>query len=266
MRFPNLPDMTTSESAENTGFDYSFHYRTWHDDSDGHASKMIGFHCDQLKPFLPERGPHAVLDIGCGMGFALLALGELGFADVRGIDLDREQIESCLRRNLRVERVEDTRRYLKEHPQSFDVVLMLDVLEHIPVGEQISTIRAVYGALRPGGRVILQVPNASCMLASRQRYIDYTHHCSFTEHSLRFVLKNAGFENIQIPGQGALRRPPLRLWRGSVRAGFVRWLVRYWWRLALTTELGDFERIEDISLELNLIAAAFRPIQQAGLQ
>jgi SAM-dependent methyltransferase len=254
--------MNTLKSIKTAGFDYSIHYKAWHDDSDEHAARMVVFHCNNLRPFLPTPGPDSVLDIGCGMGFALLALRQLGFTDLRGIDLDIEQVESCRRRGLEVEKVEDTASYLDEHPQTFDLVLMLDVLEHIPMAEQILTMRAVFRAMRPGGRVIVQVPNASALLGCRWRYDDFTHHSTFTERSLTFVLRNAGFENINLPGQGPVRRPPLRMWKRSARAGFRKWLVRYLWRFVLATELGNLERIEDISLEWNLVGTASKPTRR----
>jgi SAM-dependent methyltransferase len=240
-------------------FDYSSFYRQRHDENESHAAAHAAHIRDLLGPFLPPPGAGAVLDIGCGIGCALVALRNWGFTNVQGIDIDREQVKSCQRRRLPVELVEDSTLFLLEHVSEFELILMLDVLEHVPVSEQIPLMRAVCSALDPGGRVILTVPNASSLVATRWRYGDFTHCSTFTEHSLRFVLKNAGFENIQIPGQGPLRRPPLRLWRRSSRVGLMRWLVRYLWRLVLAIEVGDFEQIENISLDLDLIATAFRP-------
>ncbi len=247
-------------------FDYSSFYREHHDESESHAAAHAAHIRSFLGPFLPPPGAGAVLDIGCGIGCALVALRSWGFTNVQGIDINREQVESCKRRGLSVELVEDSTLFLLKHASEYELILMLDVLEHVPVSEQIRLMRAVCSALKPGGRVILTVPNASSLVATRWRYGDFTHCSTFTEHSLRFVLKNAAFENIQIPGQGPLRRPPLRLWRGSSRAAFTRWLVRYLWRLVLTIEVGGFERIEDISVDLNLIATALRPAQQAGAE
>lgn len=243
---------------DDSEFDYSLHYRTWHDESPEHVALMTRFHRDQLGPFLPPRGSGAVLDIGCGMGFALLTLRELGFDNLYGIDSDPEQVKICQRFGLAVEQVADSVSYLESRPKQFRLVLLLDVLEHVPVAEQIRFMRAVYQALEPGGRVILQVPNAASIMAPWQRYIDFTHHCSFTPISLRFVLRNAGFEDIRIPGQGPLHRPPLRLWKRWARTGLRRWLVRYLWRQVLTVEIGHWARIDDIPAELDMRAVAVK--------
>jgi SAM-dependent methyltransferase len=250
--------MSTGPEMDDNVFDYSLHYKTWHDDSPEHVAGMMQFHRDQLEPFLPPPGSSPVLDIGCGMGFALLTLRQLGFSSLYGIDSDAEQVKICERFGLPVEQVADTISYLRSHPEKFKIVLLLDVLEHVPVVDQIRFMRAVYRAMEPGGRVILQVPNAASIMASWQRYIDFTHHTSFTPISLRFVLKNAGFDDINIPGQGPLRRPPLGLWRRSARSALRVWLIRYLWRHVLMVEIGRWARIDDIPSELDMRAVAFK--------
>ena len=253
--------MSTGPDTDDNAYDYSLHYRTFHDESPGHVAGMTVFHTNQLKPFLPPPDSCSVLDIGCGMGFALLTLRHLGFGNLHGIDADPEQVKTCQRFGLPVEQVEDTISFLGSHPEQFKIVLLLDVLEHVPVAEQIRFMRAVYRAMQPGGRVILQVPNAAAIMASWQRYIDFTHHTSFTPISLRFVLRTAGFENIGIPGQGPLRRPSLRLWKKSAREAFRVWLIRYLWRHVLYVEIGHLGRIDEIPVELDMRAVAFKPDQ-----
>ncbi len=237
-------------------YNYSIHYRTWHDESDAHAALMARVHREQLGPFLPECRGTPILEIGCGMGFALLALQGLGYTNARGIDRDAAQVQNCRRRNLPVELVTDAVPYLASLPSAFDLVLLLDVLEHVPCSEQISFMRAVAKSLTPTGRAVLTVPNATSPVASRWRYIDYTHHSSFTEHSLRFVLKNAGFGHIHIPADARRRRPPLRLWRRDGRDALRRWLVRLLWRQVLLAEFGTFERVDEMPTGLNIFAVA----------
>lgn len=239
-------------------YDYSLHYSFYHDDSDEHAAQMAAIHKNQLQPLLPADKNVAVLDIGCGMGFALLALRDMGIKNVMGIDRDPAQVQKCRRRDLSVCLEKDAGAFLAEHPQEFDVVLMLDVLEHVPVNDQIDLVRAVHTGLKSMGRLILTVPNANSLLAARWRYIDFTHHSSFTEKSLHFVLKNAGFDRTQIVGYRPMLRPSLRLWRREARIGLVGWLARHVWRMVLTAEIGPFENMDDISLDLNLTAVALK--------
>jgi len=245
------------EQGIRTRYDYSIYYRAWHDESDAHAASMGEFYRGLLQRYLPDPQGRALLDIGCGMGFALRAMRQYGFDRVLGVDVSPEQIAACKRLGEPGELVDDTRVFLSACRLKFDVVLLLDVLEHVPKVEQIELLAAVYDVLSPGGRILLTVPNATSPLAARWFHNDYTHHSSFTEHSLRFVLANAGFSQIEIPGQGPLRHPPVRFWRRSFWRGFSRWLVHFCWRQVLIAELG-LPSVDFICTELNLFCVAYK--------
>jgi SAM-dependent methyltransferase len=212
-----------------------------------------------LQPFLPAPDSQAVLDIGCGMGFALLTLKDMGFTELRGIDVDADQARCAQKFGLQVEHVQDTFAFLDRHAGQFDIVLMFDVLEHIPVDEQICMMRFVNRALKPGGRVILQVPNATSMMATWQRHIDFTHWTTFTPVSLSFVLRNAGFERIHIPGQGPLRLPRWRLGNQGDGGGLRRWIVEFFWRQVLQVYVGAWVDVAHLPVDLDMRALAFKP-------
>ncbi len=254
----------TAPAASFADLDYGVHYRVWHDESESHAAAMAAWHAECIKDYVPPDRAARCLDVGCGMGFALQGLQSLGFQDISGIDIDRSQIEAAIRRGLPAEQVVDSAAYLQHRPSNYDLVLMFDVLEHIPVSEQIPMLRAIHTALRPGGRIILQVPNANSPLAARWRYIDFTHTSSFTEHSLAFVLANAGFGRISTPIQPdpAFPRIPRRFWRRSLRLNFAnnfrRWLMRSLWRQMCIAELGTGRGADSVSLSLNIVAIAFK--------
>jgi len=237
--------------------DYSLHYRAFHDETPEHAAMMAEYHRKMIQAYLPKASELPVLDIGCGMGFALQALIGVGFPEAIGIDIDRGQIESCRRRGFTAEQISDSAAYLRARPETFELITLLDVLEHVPVAGQIPLMQAVHTALRPGGRVIVQVPNANAALAARWRYIDFTHTSSFTEHSLAFVFRAAGFERFDIPGDGVLGRPPVKLWTRVARQGLRRWLVRWMWRQVLLAHLEGVD-IRTIPIGLNMIGIGYK--------
>jgi len=254
----------TAPPTTATDYDYGVHYRVWHDETDAHAAAMAAWNAEILEQFVPSDRTARCLDIGCGMGFALLGLQRLGFQNVSGVDIDHSQVEAAVRRGLPVEQVVDTPAYLRQRPSEYDLVLMFDVLEHIAVAEQISMLRTVYASLRPGGRIVVQVPNANSPLAARWRYGDFTHTSSFTEHSLAFVLANAGFERVATPMQKdpGFPRFPRRFWRPDLWSGFAanfrRWFMRALWRQMCIAELGTGRGADSVSLSLNIVAIAFK--------
>ena len=237
--------------------DYSIHYQRFHDDSETHAMAMAEWLGIYLKGDLPEDRSSPVLDVGCGFGFALRALRASGFSDLRGIEISRHQAEIARRGGFEVPVVSDSNAYLQEHRGQFGLILLLDVLEHVPMPAQIDLARAIREALRPGGRLIVTVPNANSPLAARWRYIDFTHSSSFTEHSLFFVLSNAGFGNIKMDNTKGMDVFPKRWWRREQRDALRKWLVRYAWLQVFRAELHPSEKLSEICFELNLKAVAF---------
>lgn len=216
---------------------------------------MKSYYLGLFGAHLPAPQGKSLLDVGCGMGFALRAMREFGFDRVHGIDTSSEQIAACQRLGESCELVDDTRAYLSASSSRYDVILLLDVLEHVPVGEQIDLARVLRDVLTPGGTIIISVPNATSPLAARYRYGDFTHYSSFTEHSLQFVLLNAGFSRVEIPGQGPLRRPPLRFWNRNYLQSLRRWIVRFVWRQIVVAELSPTP-VDSICTELNLLCVA----------
>lgn len=87
-------------------------------------------------------GPKTILDLGCGEGYMLRALVDAGVdAELWGIDLSAPAIADARARlgdRAHLE-VRDARE-LVDLGRSFDMVMMLEVLEHIPDPEQMLPI------------------------------------------------------------------------------------------------------------------------------
>ena len=242
-------------------FDYGLQYSEFHEDSDAHFESRVVFEINRLQPLLPAIPVISSLDIGCGRGFTLAAMQRLGIHDVQGIDVDESQISSACSRGLKACRTHSISEYLDATNKQFELIVMMDVLEHVPKNEQVATVRSIYRVLAPGGRLVVQVPNANSIAASRWLYNDFTHICSYTEQSLRPVMLNGGFTKVKIESAGnSADRPslrPSRVFTKSQREQARRWLVRLLWRQVLIAELGDTAR--SLPLELNLLAIADKP-------
>ncbi|HEX8527742.1 class I SAM-dependent methyltransferase [Allosphingosinicella sp.] len=132
-------------------------------------------------------GPGArILEIGCGTGHNLDMLASFGAVDAVEMDeearavatarLGRPAIESSLPSLLGVER------------QAYDLVALLDVLEHVE--EDRAALASIASTLKPGGRILLTVPAFPWMWSAHD---EVNHHKRrYTRKTLRAVIGAAG--------------------------------------------------------------------------
>jgi len=148
---------------------------------------------ETLALHLPAVPGGRVLEIGCGAGDSLRALGELGW-QAEGVDLDPEVARVAAQRGLTV-RVGDVfaPAYAAE---TFDAVAMIHALEHVP--RPLATLAEVRRILRPGGRLVIVTPNADSLghrvLGGSWRGLEPPRHLQvFGPAALRRVARDAGF-------------------------------------------------------------------------
>jgi SAM-dependent methyltransferase len=95
------------------------------------------------------------LEIGCGTGYVLQALVHACGLRATGGDLFAEGLEHARRRVPEAELSQIDARAMA-YEQEFDLVGAFDVLEHID--DDLGVLRALRRAVRPGGFVLLTVP------------------------------------------------------------------------------------------------------------
>jgi SAM-dependent methyltransferase len=106
---------------------------------------------DNLAPSTDRR--RRVLDVGCGTGTMVTHLARYG--RVYGVDMDHEAVGYCYERDLHTV-VQAAAGHLPFPDATFDLVTMLDVLEHIE--DERNTLDEVSRVLRPGGVLTVAVP------------------------------------------------------------------------------------------------------------
>jgi 2-polyprenyl-3-methyl-5-hydroxy-6-metoxy-1,4-benzoquinol methylase len=98
-----------------------------------------------------------VLDAGSGDGAFSIPLLKRGF-DVVSSDLAHPRLMGL--KPTQPLLVECDATYLPFKPGTFDTILFVEVLEHLPDGKaQADCIRGFIGALKPNGRIVLTTPN-----------------------------------------------------------------------------------------------------------
>lgn len=145
-----------------------------------------------LRKWLPTNKDAECLDVACGAGMLLFALRQAGFQNLHGVDYSTEQVS---RARLICEGIEqgDAIAYLINNKKKFDMITAIDIIEHFDKAETFDFVDALFEALKPGGRLIVQTPNADSPLFGAVRYGDLTHEHALTPQSLYRILKAAGF-------------------------------------------------------------------------
>ncbi|MDB6167534.1 MAG: methyltransferase family protein [Verrucomicrobia bacterium] len=239
-------------------WEYSRHYARFHSDTPEHDRNLRLLFENWLRPHLPESRAARILDVGCGRGYALEWLRDLGYTRIAGIDTDAAQVTFAKGRGLDVQRVEDSAEFLRPHSVEYDLVLMMDVLEHLPREDDRRLLQAIRDALTPGGRLLCTTPNANSPLSNHWRYLDYTHETSFTVESIDYLLAHAGLRLVAARPLEFCLRP--RLWflpgRSTLRWWFLR-LSRVQPRLACIGEFG-WKEGRRVALSPNLLSLSVR--------
>ncbi|HEV7806384.1 MAG TPA: methyltransferase domain-containing protein [Solirubrobacteraceae bacterium] len=161
----------------------------------------IAAHAQRL---LPEGG--RVLDLGCASG-GLLALLRPRAGHLAGLELSATAAHAASQVADHVVQgaLEDPG--LPFHPDSFDLVVLADVLEHL--ADPLAALRRAAGWARPGASVLLSVPNvahwAARLTLARGRWpardsgtFDASHLRWFTRDSVATLLADAGLRDPEL--------------------------------------------------------------------
>jgi SAM-dependent methyltransferase len=134
---------------------------------------------------LPPRA--RVLDAGCGSGRNMVDLARWG--TVTGVELSEAAAEAARGRHVG-EVVEGSVLEMPFAPASFDLVVCLDVIEHLQ--DDRAALRELRRVLAPGGALLITVP-AYQWLWSGHDVVNH-HHRRYSRATLRRAAQDAGWE------------------------------------------------------------------------
>jgi 2-polyprenyl-3-methyl-5-hydroxy-6-metoxy-1,4-benzoquinol methylase len=224
----------------------------WNEPSTKSDTVWIKAALGRLRGWLPADLKAKCLDLGCGSGLVLETLRHAGYSDLRGVDIGGQAVDIAREKGFQVAQA-DLCDFLRESNGSFDLITAFDVVEHFGKDEIIEVFTLVRDCLKPGGRFILQTPNASSPLAASIRYGDLTHEWIFNADSLIPILCLVGFNDVRIREitpyvHGVFSAMRWAVWN-LIRTGCALWYV---------AETGS---ARDGVYTRNMIAVAFRPLE-----
>lgn len=138
--------------------------------------------------YVPQNNPgQRILDAGCGTGRLLQLLQSRGAA--AGCDASDLALHYCAKRGVSAFKYDLSSCSLE--PAGFDVITSIDVLYHRGVLDDEAVLRNMYGALKPGGRLILQVPAYEWLRSSHDDAVHTGRR--YTRERVIRMLKACGF-------------------------------------------------------------------------
>lgn len=170
-----------------------------------------------------------ILDFGCGFGQMLKSLKKKGFRNIEGADIDRAAISHLNDLSIAVHDLSEEVDFYETHAAKYDFIIMSHVLEHFPKNEIIIQLRKIKNLLKDGGGLIVMVPNAQANTGCYWAYEDFTHTTLFTSGSLYYVLRSAGYSQVEFldvdctAGNGPLTRMVRKLLLRLYRLNYDFW-------------------------------------------
>ena len=141
------------------------------------------------------------LDVGAGYGFFSNEAQKAKF-NVRALELNSSVRDIFkLLNNFEAENINFDEEFVKINNQKFDIVLLSQVLEHIPL--KLNPIKNIYNTLKPNGICVIAVPHFgstfSILQGKKDMFIDPPEHVNFFSiNGLNNIFKRNGFELVKI--------------------------------------------------------------------
>jgi SAM-dependent methyltransferase len=174
----------------------------------------------RFQDWFPADYAAPVLDLGCGPGNMLFLLHQAGYSNLIGVDLSPEQVEIARRACPQAEIIQgDAFDWLALHLSHYRLISALNIIEHFRKDEVLPFLDLIFNVLEPGGRLIVQTPNAASPWVGGVAYSDFTHEWFYSPRGLERLLTMVGFTAYQARESGPYIRGP---------ASFVRFLA---WQL-----------------------------------
>jgi 2-polyprenyl-3-methyl-5-hydroxy-6-metoxy-1,4-benzoquinol methylase len=151
------------------------------------------YNCWIFEQILPHLGQN-VLEVGCGNGnFTSLLVEQVH--QVMAVDLNPDYVAATQNRlphsNLQVLHANALE---MSWEQTFDTIIMLDVLEHITDDQQ--CVQRLYQYLQPGGKLLIKVPAMQGLYGSLDQAIG--HHRRYTHATLETLFQQSHFKDMQL--------------------------------------------------------------------
>ena len=155
----------------------------------------VDYNFGQVIKNLPSKSCK-ILEIGPGMGEGVAYLNGRGFRNIDIVDNDKNVLAVVADRfDVDKKYCVDDLTAIDDKAGKYDLVILIQVLEHLPLDQQAKIVGMLFSHLTKNGVMIIVVPNANNPLGMTERYGDLQHQNSFTQQSLVDLVENSKVKN-----------------------------------------------------------------------
>lgn len=190
---------------------YDFKNRSWEDvqeelaDDDVHAEMykesnfmvrgLFNKRFDLIYDFIKDKKNIKLLDVGCGDGFFLEKIKNLGF-DVYGTDISKKRLKRAAKKMVGVKLFNYKAEDMPFKNNFFDIIICTDVLEHVEDPSKV--INEMKRLAKNGGFVIVSFPNESLWTFCRALLLRFP--IKIPDHLNSFSIKSmdSGFKTVKV--------------------------------------------------------------------
>ena len=158
------------------------------------SKKMYGSYkliLDKANVCHNDKNPdYKVLEIGFGNGIFMQYAKLLGW-DIYGTEINNESIETARRKNFKVKLTDNLDSYDSEY---FDLVIALDVMEHVSKKDLEKFLFDVKRVLIKGGKFVARVPNGDSPFGLPLQNGDITHQTVIGSGIMKYLANSLGLK------------------------------------------------------------------------
>lgn len=189
--------------------------------------------------YLPDDKGGAIYEAACGPGILMRWLRGEGYKNVEGTDFSQCYVSIALSQGLEVRLADSIVDIASKPESSMDVVFALDFIEHIERDVACDFLRHVFRVLKPGGRLIMRMPNGDSPFVGRNFYNDVTHKWCYTTSAMTALTGVLGYSGVIYVDEAICGLP---LWARLIypMIWMTRGLSRLWFRFIAREDVRYF--------------------------
>ena len=179
-----------------------------------------------LLPNIPNNKDARIVELACGHGSLLYWLKMQGYQQVLGIDSSQEQLNLALEVGYPLENADAIEWLSRTSNDNVDLVLGIDLVEHLSKDNFMEMLKEVHRVLLPGGILALRYPNGDSPFVGLNLFNDITHVWTYTTNCMNTLSLMHGYSSVSFTDESSAALRDLR-WLKVPMSKISTWIMQF---------------------------------------